>query len=51
VILYTDDRVEAMWRALAPVLLKGTPSRDRANREGSPVRLVFRDAAEVADTA
>jgi hypothetical protein len=48
---YTDDRVEAVWRALAPVLLKGTPSRDRAEREESPVRLVFRDAAEVAGTA
>jgi hypothetical protein len=45
---YTDERVEAVWRALAPVLLKGTPSRDRASEEESPVRLVFRDAAEVA---
>ncbi|MFF7156395.1 hypothetical protein [Streptomyces sp. NPDC008139] len=44
---YTDESVEAVWRALAPVLLKGTPSRDRAGREESPVRLVFRDAAEV----
>jgi hypothetical protein len=48
---YTDDRVEAVWRALAPVLLKRTPSRARAEREESPVRLAFRDAAEVAGTA
>jgi hypothetical protein len=43
----TGERVEAVWKALAPVLMRGTPSRDRAERNEAPVRLVFRDAAEV----
>lgn len=48
---YTDERMEAVWRALAPVLLKGTPSRYRAGQHESPVRLVFRDASEVEGPA
>lgn len=48
---YTHERVEAVWQALAPVLLKGTPSKYRAEQEESPVRLVFRDAAEVANSS
>jgi hypothetical protein len=48
---FTDPRVAAVWEAVAPVLRHGTPSRDRAEREESPVRLVFRDAAEVSRSA
>lgn len=44
---YGGERVEAVWRTLAPVLMKGTPSQDRAQRSDIPFRLVFRDAAEV----
>lgn len=47
----TDDRVEAVRRAQAPVLLEGTPSHDRAFREESPVRLVFCEVVDVVDTA
>jgi hypothetical protein len=43
---YGGQHVEAVWRALAPVLLKGTPSRERAESSEYPFRLVFRDAAE-----
>jgi hypothetical protein len=48
---YTDPRVAAVWEAVAPVLRHGTPSRDRAEREESPVRLVFRDTAEISHPA
>lgn len=43
---YRADRVEAVWRALAPVLVKGTPRQEVSAKSEVPFRLVFRDAAE-----
>lgn len=43
---YGEEHIEAVWRALSPVLLKGTPSREMADGSEYPFRLVFRDAAD-----